>query len=122
MSPPRNAVRKSEFVRQESASESQQMYPISPGFNKMPNSGAQEIDVFTQLMQERDEILAEIVPLPPAEERHASIAVFDGWADGVLSDEYLATYLKKFHADLSKCTICSENYAHHKSRRDERLR
>jgi hypothetical protein len=79
------------------------------------------MDLFEQLLHERDQILSSIMPPPETEERHADIAVFAGWADGVLTDEFLTSYLKKFHADLSECRTCSANYAYFEARRTERL-
>ena len=87
----------------------------------MPDDPGTDFSFYESLMHERDQILAEMGPLPPTE-RHASIGVFEGWADGVLSDEYLARYIAKFHKNLQDCPQCADNYAYYKVLRKEHLR
>jgi hypothetical protein len=94
---------------------------LRPGHPEMLNDTGTDASLYESLMQERDRIRADMVPLPPPE-RHASIGVFEGWADGVLSDEFLAKYIAKFHDSLQDCPHCADNYTFYKALREEHLR
>lgn len=75
------------------------------------------VEIVDRLMEERDEILAKIetVPEAPEVDAHASIAILEGWADGLIEDDYVSAYM----AEYKGCHVCEENYRFYKTLREE---
>jgi len=72
------------------------------------------VEAIDRLTKEQEAILANIPELPPAED-HASIAILAGWADGIISDEYVRAYM----ANYADCAECEDNYSFYKAIRAE---
>lgn len=83
-----------------------------------PREKLELLEDFNRSMRSRDEILAKIPdgPLPDLG-THASIAVLEGWADGIIGDAYLEEYMRPYHG----CSRCEENLQHYKKLREEHL-
>ena len=74
---------------------------------------------FRSFLEHRDQIRAKM-QAPPIVEPHVGIAVFEGWADGLLNDVDLQRRLAAFHEDIRSCRVCSENLEFYKARRKTR--
>jgi hypothetical protein len=73
------------------------------------------ISYIDALTREQERILANVSELPPTNPAHISIAVFEGWADGLIDDSAMQEQMSQ-HCE---CARCEDNYIFYKQQREQ---
>jgi hypothetical protein len=88
--------------------------PAQPSTQEMPETSLESI--YQSLMEERDQI-RDTMGSPPIADQHVSIAVFEAWADGKISESQVREHIENVHGRNSTCDVCLENLEYYRARR-----
>jgi len=92
--------------------------PAEPLAEHMPETSSEA--TYLSLIAERNQI-RETMSAPPSADRHVSIAVFEAWADGSISESDVLERVNLIHGKFVTCDTCRENIDYYRARRTDLL-